>query len=256
MTTSLVLGSGGVRGLAHVGVLHVLEEHGIEPDVITGSSAGAIIGGLYAAGHTPSEITQLIDDFNVYDFIDFTNIGGGIIKGQKAKVFLREQLGNKTFSDLEKPFMANALDINNEEILYIDSGDVVDAIHASMAIPGVFKPVPYDERFLLDAGYVNPLPVQPLPESDTIILVEVGREPDTIDEETRFHDVLKQFFLYVQGNLQRDHLADLEEDQPEANIVRIAPETEQWSILSFRDLEEVISRGRTAAEQQLSDNQP
>ncbi len=251
MTTGLVLGSGGVRGLAHVGVLEALDERNIEPDIITGSSAGAIIGALYAADYTVDDIKDLVDDFKVYEFIDFTNIGSGILKGQKAKVFLKEQLGDRTFNDLTIDLVVNALDLNNDTTRYIDSGDVVNALHASMAIPGVFKPVPHEEDYLLDAGYVNPLPVEPLPACDRIILVDVSRKGQDIDPDTRFHEVVKQFFYYVQRRLQRDQIRDLEDKQPDADIITIKPETESWSMLSFNDLDEVVERGYQAADQTL-----
>jgi NTE family protein len=247
MTTGLVLGSGGVRGLAHVGVLEALTERNIEPDIITASSAGAIIGALYAAEYTIDDIKELIDDFKVYEFIDFTNIGSGILKGQKARLFLEEQLGDQTFEDLSVDLVVNALDLNNDTTRYIDSGDVVNALHASMAIPGVFKPVPYDENYLLDAGYVNPLPVEPLPDCDQIILVDVSRKGQPLDDDTRFHEVVKEFFYYVQRRLQRDQIDDLRERQPEADILTIKPDTESWTMLSFSDLDEVVKRGYQAA---------
>lgn len=247
MTTALVLGSGGVRGLAHVGVLEALEEAGITPDIIAGSSSGAVIGGLYASGKSASEIKTLVEDFQVYKFIDFTNIGGGILKGQKAKIFLKEQLGDVAFDELDTEFFVNALDLNNQDVKILDEGNVVSAVHASMAIPGVFKPVKRDDELLLDAGYVNPLPVQGLPPCDRIILVDVSNSPSDISEDTRFHAIVREFFSYVQHRFQENQVEALSDNQPDTTVTTIIPDTYDWTILSFSELEEIVDRGYEAA---------
>jgi NTE family protein len=251
MTTSLVLGSGGVRGIAHIGVLQALEDHGIEPDFITGSSSGAIIGSLYAAGHDADTIQSLIKDFKAYKFIDFSNLGGGILKGQKAEIFLRDQLGDKTFDDLNTPLVVNALNLNDETVEYLETGDVVEAVHASMAIPGVFQPVKRDGAYLLDAGHVNPLPVDPLPESDQIIISDVTAGKDNIDEDTRFHQVIKEFFNFIQRRQQTTQLNELRDKQGNATITPITPDTKEWNILSLHDLQEIVERGQSAGHDAL-----
>lgn len=252
MTTAVVFGSGGARGVAHAGVIRALEEHGVDPDLVAGSSAGAVIGSLYADGHTADDIHDLVEDFRVYKFIDFTNFGSGILKGQKTKVFLQDQLGDATFDDLERDLVVNALDLNADTIKYIDTGDVVSAVHASMAIPGVFTPVERGDSYLLDAGYINPLPVQPLPACDRIILVDITPEYDGINEDSRFHDVIKQYFYYVQRHHQDQHLAGLDTEQPDADITVISPDTGEWNMLNFRSLDEVFDRGYDAAQATLS----
>lgn len=246
MTTGVILGSGGVRGLAHIGVLRALEEDGVDIDIIHGSSAGAIIGGLYAAGHSVDEIMELVDEFNAYKFIDFTNIGGGILKGRKARVFLEKHIGDASFNDLDVAFGVNALDLNAGEVRFLDEGDVVDAVHASMAIPGVFRPVKRDGAYLLDAGYVDPIPATNLPSCDEVYVVDVTPEYDEIDDETRFHDVVQSFFGFVQQSFRDDHLQTLREDQDDAAIHHIEPDTSAWSILSFSELKDVIERGYEA----------
>jgi len=247
MTTSLVLGSGGVRGIAHIGVLQALEQHSISPDFIAGSSSGAIIGSLYASGKDPETIHELLHDFKAYKFIDFSNLGGGLLKGQKSEIFLRDQLGDTCFDELDRELVVNALDLNNETVRYLDDGDVVKAVRASMAIPGVFQPVTYDDTVLLDAGYINPLPLEPLPASDHIIISNVTNGQTDVTKDTRFHQVVKEFFTFIQRRQQTTQLDEFKATTESPTITHIQPETSEWSMLSFHDLEEIVERGRTAA---------
>lgn len=156
-TTGLILSGGGARGFAHIGVLRVLEEAGIVPDVIAGTSMGAIIGAFYASGLTPQEITDLATHTGLRDIIDFSMMGG-VLKGDRLATFLAEHLPHD-FSALKVPLAVTTTDIETGEQVIITDGDLVTAVRASSSFPGAFEPIAYRGRVLADGGIVNNLPV-------------------------------------------------------------------------------------------------
>ncbi|MCP2044325.1 patatin-like phospholipase family protein [Pontibacter sp. HSC-36F09] len=157
----LVLGSGGARGLAHIGVIEVLEEKGFEIASVVGCSMGAVVGGLYAAGYNQAykEWMLTLTRSSVFNLLDFTFTRQGFIKGEKVFNLLREVTGPQDIEHLKVPFTAVATDmLRNQEVNYT-SGDLYKALRASIAIPGVFTPVLENGQFLVDGGVLNPLPL-------------------------------------------------------------------------------------------------
>ncbi len=174
----IALGSGGAKGISHIGVLEVLEKHNIEISEISGCSIGAIIGGAYAAGvsiEKMKEIAFSIDIEKMWEFLDFTNpTSGGIIKGNRIEKFLDRILPVKRFEDLKIPFKCVAIDMNSGKEVIFDKGDLIPAIRASISIPMLFKPYEYQGKLLADGGIVNPVPVNLLNESNYNIAVVVA----------------------------------------------------------------------------------
>lgn len=173
----LILGSGGARGLAHIGVIQQLEKDGYQIDKITGCSMGAMIGGLYAAGKLDEYqqwITEL-DKFDVLRFLDITlSSRNGIVKGDKIMDRLRDWVGNVEISKLPIPFTAVATDIIDGKEVWIDRGDLIDAIRASISVPGVLTPLVKNGMVLVDGGILNPLPIPPVSIDNTCITVAVS----------------------------------------------------------------------------------
>ncbi len=166
----LVLGSGAAFGFAHIGVLRVLEREKIPIDIIAGSSIGALIGGMWASGlnsQALEEIALSLDPksifFKLIGFRDLLLPHYGFFKGDQVRRFLKHHLGDKTFRTLNIPVKISATNLfSGEEVVY-DEGDVVDAIRASISIPGIFRPVKWGkDQFLIDGGVVDPLPVKVL----------------------------------------------------------------------------------------------
>jgi len=155
----LALGGGSAKGMSYIGLLRVFEKHKIPIDFISGTSIGALIGGLYCAGYSPDEMEKLISELNWKKMLDFNDFGNGLIRGNKIEKWLRKMLKGKQFKDLKIPFAASAVDIHNGEEVVFESGDVAKAIHASIAIPGVFSPVKINHRHYVDGGVVDPVPV-------------------------------------------------------------------------------------------------
>ncbi|RUO99010.1 patatin-like phospholipase family protein [Hyphomicrobium sp.] len=157
----LALGGGAARGWAHIGVLRALERAGIRPDVIAGTSIGAVVGGCYAAGHLDvlerwaCELTPK----RIFGYLDFNLAGTGLISGQKLCERLEQHLGDRNIEDLDTHFTAVATEIGTGHEHWLSRGRLVDAVRASYALPGIFKPVKVGGRWLFDGALVNPIPV-------------------------------------------------------------------------------------------------
>ncbi len=155
----VALSGGGVRGLAHIRVLRVLVEAGWRPEVIAGTSAGGIVGGLFAAGLPPDAIEALARRIGWRLFMRLDPNGNALVGVERWARFLREAVGDARIEDLPVRFVAVAVDVDTGEEIWIDRGPLVEAMLATSAFPGVFPPVPWEGRRLVDGGVLNPLPV-------------------------------------------------------------------------------------------------
>ncbi|MDA0700392.1 MAG: patatin-like phospholipase family protein, partial [bacterium] len=156
----VVLSGGGARGFAHIGMLRVLERYDIEPDVLAGTSMGAILGALYAHGYRADDLHELATSISWRDVVDLSLVGG-LIKGDKLHDLLATYLPER-FEDLGKPLAVTCTDIEAAEELVFTEGDLVTAIRASACFPGAFEPVEHVGRTLADGGILNNLPVDAL----------------------------------------------------------------------------------------------
>jgi len=174
-----VLGAGSARGWAHIGVLRALTEEGIKPDFIAGCSVGALVGAAFAAGR----IDQLeawalgLDWKRILRLADF-GLRGGLIRGRRVREVFREQFVERGFSELSVKFAAVATDLHCGQEVWLREGKVSDAISASIAVPGLFQPVLYEDRFLVDGSVVNPIPVSLCRAmgADIVLAVDLGTD--------------------------------------------------------------------------------
>lgn len=177
---ALVLGSGGSRGLAHIGVLEVLEEEGIKPDLIVGCSAGAIVGALYASRPDSKWLKEILLPQKSANFLEFhlAHFPFALLSNTGLEQFLNEQLGNRRFQDLQIPFIAVATNLQTGKLYPFFTGPVVRPIMASSAIPGAFNPVELYDTYFVDGGVADPVPVQTARslKAKTVVAVEVGQE--------------------------------------------------------------------------------
>ncbi len=175
-TVSLVLGSGGARGYAHIGVIEELLKNGYEIKSISGSSMGALIGALYACGKLEvfKEWILGLDLLDVAKLVDFSFTGTGIIQGDKVFQVIEEMIGDVMIEDLPIPFTAVATDLIKQKEVWIQKGSLIDAVRASIAIPTVFTPKKIGERYLIDGGVLNPLPIAPTVADDTDSTIAVN----------------------------------------------------------------------------------
>lgn len=181
-TISLVLGSGGARGLAHIGVIRYLESNGYEIKSISGSSAGALIGGVYAAGKLDEfeEWVKAITKLDMVRLLDISWSGGGFFRGDKFINTLVELVGTQKIEDLPIRFTAVASDIRNEKEVWLNSGDLFEAIRASISLPLFFTPLDRNGAKLIDGGVLNPVPIAPTfgDDTDLTIAVNLGGQVD------------------------------------------------------------------------------
>lgn len=157
----LALGGGAARGCAHIGVLRAFQEKGIPLSCVAGTSIGAMIGAVYASGgldHLEALLLEL-DPLHLLGYFDVVFPHSGLVDGRKVTELLRNILGDRGFDGLSIPFAAVATDIRDGREVAISSGDVIDAVRASIAVPGVFTPFMSGEAILVDGGLVNPVPV-------------------------------------------------------------------------------------------------
>ncbi len=180
-TVSLVLGSGGARGLAHIGIIRWLEENGYRIESISGASMGALVGGIYAAGKLDAyrDWVCALRRADVLRFLDLAFLAGGLIKGDRIIDKLRGMVGEHAIEDLPISFTAIATDIEAQREVWFSDGPLFDAIRASIAVPTIFTPHQYRGLTLLDGGLLNPVPIAPTFRdfTDLTIAVNLNAEP-------------------------------------------------------------------------------
>lgn len=183
----LALGSGSARGWSHIGVIRVLERAGISPEIICGTSIGSLVGAAYAAGKLDSlELwVKKLSWQAVVGLLDL-KMGGGLIEGGKLVGFLRKQLDDQGIEDLAKTFACVSTDLANGREIWLREGSVVDAVRASIAMPGLFTPALRDGRLLVDGGLVNPVPVSLCRAMGADIVIAVDLNWDLLGQRKRF----------------------------------------------------------------------
>jgi len=200
-TVALVLGSGGARGYAHVGVIEVLLEQGFEIKAISGCSMGALVGGIYAAGKMQDfkDWATGLGQFDVFRLLDISLSSPGAIRGEKVFSFVRDLIGDVRIEDLPIPYTAVATDLRHHKEIWFQEGPLHKAIRASVAIPSLITPVVYGDRVLVDGGLLNPLPIMPTiaAHADYIMAVNLS-----------FYDERSERLLFKQPNARGRVLED------------------------------------------------
>lgn len=195
-SVSLVLGSGGARGLAHIGVIHWLEEHNYRIQSISGCSMGALIGGIYAAGKLDEfeKWVRAITNLEIITLLDISWNKSGLVKGDKIINTLIDLVGDMKIEDLSIKYTAVAADVNEEKEIWINSGRLFDAIRASISLPMFFTPHYYKGAHLIDGGVLNPVPIAPTfsDNTDITLAVNLGGKLITNSNEIDINDHQKK----------------------------------------------------------------
>ena len=157
----IALGGGAARGWAHIGVLKALNEAGVHPDIIVGTSIGAVVGGCYAANHLDAvdEFANSLSKRNVFSYLDFSMSGTSLISGQRLCAKLERRIKYQRIEEMDRKFASVATELGTGHEVWLKRGRLIDAIRASYAIPGIFRPVRVKDRWLMDGAIVNPIPV-------------------------------------------------------------------------------------------------
>lgn len=207
LSVSLVLGSGGARGHAHIGVIRAIEERGLVIGSIAGTSMGALIGGIYAAGElaTYTEWVNRLERRDVIRLLDLSFTGPSLFKGERIFSVLEELMGDRRIEDLGLGFVAVATDLKQQREVWLNEGLLFQAMRASCAVPGVFLPVKVNGRTLVDGGLVNPIPIAPTLNDNTDMTIAVNL--NAINERHRFHHHRRPRVLDPKEKAERSKLA-------------------------------------------------
>lgn len=280
----LALGSGSARGWAHIGVIQALEEMGIEPQVVAGTSIGAIVGGAYVTG-TLNEFADWVKNLTVKDVVGLLDISfsGGVVKGEKLFSFFREHHENPDIETLDRKLVTVATDMKSGREIWITKGSMLDAARASCALPGLFSPFNLQGRWMLDGGLVNPVPVSAARAmgADVVIAVnlnaqlvgghmardtrsQVEGEEGSDEERSIWHKVMNYFasedgddpgFFDVVAssiNIMQDRItrSRMAGDPPEVTLI---PLLEDFALMDFHRAKEAIEEGRALVKRYEAD---
>ncbi len=181
----LALGSGSARGWAHIGVIKALTEAGIHVDYVAGTSVGAVVGAVYASGRIDSfkDVVLQLDWKKIAFFLDVVFPKSGLIDGNRIAEFIRSHVGEKNIEDLSLPFCAVSTDLATGNEVVFQDGDIIEAVRASISVPGVFTPVRKSGAILVDGGLVNPVPVSVVREMGADLVIAVDLNHDIIDKK-------------------------------------------------------------------------
>jgi NTE family protein len=209
----LALGGGAARGFAHIGVIKALEAQGIVPDVVVGTSAGSLVGALYAAGYNGFALHKLalqMDEATISDWsVPFFAKATGVFKGEALQSYVDRTVNRVPIERLKIPFGAVATDLNSGKAILFQRGDTGMAVRASSAVPGVFQPVRIGEHVYVDGGLVSPVPVRFAREmgADFVIAVNISAQPD-VQPSSSTLDVLLQTFAIMGQSINHYELRD------------------------------------------------
>jgi NTE family protein len=244
-TVSLVLGSGGARGHAHIGVIRALEEMNFEILNIAGTSMGSVIGGIYAADElgTYTDWAYKLDKGDVVRLLDFSFSWQSIFKGERIIKVLKELVGDRKIEELGKRFTAVATSLDDQREIWLNSGPLFTAIKASTAVPGVFAPVELNGRTLVDGGLVNPIPIAPTLNDSTDLtiavnlagLVEDYEPPEDVeakkDDEGSYRERISEF---LSGLREKDDSGDTLRESDAADLLVKSIDVMQGSIARLK----------------------
>ncbi len=210
---ALVLGGGAARGFAHIGVIKALESQGIVPDLVVGTSAGSLVGALYAAGNNGFALHKMaleMDEATISDWsVPFFAKSSGVLKGDGLQNYVNKAVRNVAIEKMKIPFAAVATDLNSGQPILFQRGNAGLAVRASSAVPGIFQPVKIGERLYVDGGLVAPVPVHFAKElgADFIIAVNISTQPD-VQLASSSVDVVLQTFAIMGQSINRYELKE------------------------------------------------
>ncbi|AXY58367.1 patatin-like phospholipase family protein [Acinetobacter chinensis] len=249
---AIALGGGGAKGFAHIGVLKVLESHGIKPRIVTGTSAGSFVGSIYASGKTPFQMQQIAQQLKESDLRDLTLNSQGIVQGQKLQNYVNRQIGNKPIQQFPIRFAAVATRLDNGSKAEFIKGNAGQAVRASCSIPNVFVPAVIGGVKYVDGGLVSPIPVKTARDmgADIVIAVDISARPEgskavnmwglldqtiNIMGQQSINEELRQATVVIQPKV--GHLGTLDLKASNESIL----EGEKAAQLKIRSIEKVIS---------------
>lgn len=243
---TLVLSGGGVRGLAHIGVIKVLEEEHIPIKRIVGCSIGALVGAMYASTKDADNVAAFARSVRFHRLLDFGFSKRGLVKGRKLEKTLRRFIAAETFEELHLPLTVVATKMRTGEQAIFESGPLFPPLLASSALPGVFSPQVIDGVELIDGGMSTPVPVTAVPSKDPLIISDVSVNLSLLKDKPNMLEVLRQSVYTLQK-----HLIEQELQKIKRPYVLLRPDVHEWDFLTMRNDPTLITRGEDAARRAL-----
>ncbi len=238
---ALALGGGASKGFAHIGIIKVLKENNIPVKVVTGTSAGSIVGSLYASGMSPDRLELEAEILGKTDLVDLTLSTSGFIKGEKLQNYINYKVGNRPIQQFPIKFAAVATDFESGKAVAFNRGNVGQAVRASASIPNVFQPAVIGGRRYVDGGLSQPVPVSAAKKqgANFIIAVDISARP--------VKNVNKSFFSYLDQTFNVMSIPLLQHELGQANVVIKPKVLEMGSIGGFDQKQRAIQLGEEAA---------
>jgi len=232
----LALGGGAARGFAHIGVIKALETSGLVPDIVVGTSVGAVVGSLYAAGFDVFELQKIAIQLEESALTDWSVFDRGFVKGEALERFINQQVGNRPIEQLKRRFAAVATDLAAGEVVVFTAGNTGTAVRASASIPGVFSPVIIRGREYVDGGLTSPIPVKAARQlgADIVIAVDISAKPSGKKNQGSI-DLLLDTIAVMGHTIGAHDLAD-------ADVV-IRPDLLGLAATNFQQRNEAILQG-------------
>ena len=277
MKIGIALGGGGAKGLAHIGVIKVLEEHGIMPQIVSGTSIGALIGALYCLHGNIAAVEEFalrFENASLFPYAAPRPSISGLISEKRIRGFLMETFGRARIEELARPFFCPAVDIRNGQEVIFEKGNLAAAVLASISIPIIFKPLRRQKRYLVDGGLINPVPVDILKKNGATFTIAVNiitprplrprRKKSPLGKEklllARLESFLSRHLIYDRQNLEPNFIevflstmeimqqkliaARLQIDAPDATI---HVDTQDFKLFEFYRPAAIIRRGEETA---------
>ncbi len=243
----LALGGGAARGFAHVGVIQVLEEAGIRPDLVAGTSAGSMVAALYASGRNGSQLQRTAETMDEATFTDWTLplFSRGMLRGDALARYVHQQVGGRRIEELAMPLGILATDLQSGQGVLFERGDIATAVRASSAVPGLFQPVSITGREYVDGGLVAPVPVRQARQmgAELVIAVDISQQPEANAPGDVFQILLQTFSIMSKSINSLELLG--------SNLVVVRPALNGVSGADFAARNRAIQAGRAAMQQAL-----
>lgn len=241
----LALGGGGARGVVHAGFLKALEEEGIQPYCISGTSMGAIVGGCYAAGVTLETIRDAFLNLKTIDLVDLNALPFSrlsLLRSKKLQKLFLQYLGDSKFEELKIPFTCTAVDLYSGKLYVFDKGSLVTGVQASSCIPGVFKPVEHEGMLLVDGGVLCRVPVRQAKAMGADVVIGIDAIKYTADPVTQIPNMIAMLLRVfdIIDNVNVDH-ERAQSDYP--CDLMLAPELEGMSQFEVKNLDKAFAEG-------------
>lgn len=242
----LALGGGAARGFAHVGVIQVLEEHGIRPDLVVGTSAGSVVAAIYASGKTGAQLQQIAETMEESAFTDWTLplFNRGVLKGEALARYINNQVGGRLIEGMGIPLGVVATDLGTGTAVLFQRGDTGTAVRASSAVPAVFQPVKIGSHEYVDGGLVSPVPVRQARQmgADVVIAIDISSPPENNTSSDTLQ-VLLQTFAIMGKSINALELKD-------ADVV-VRPALAGMRSADFTVRKKAIDAGRAAMQEAM-----